>query len=65
MRPRPAFMRKGTPSQRALSMYIAAAKYVGVWLSRYTSTLSLVLALYCPRMTSPGSSLRIDFKSLT
>lgn len=30
MSPMPAFIKKGTPSQRALSMYRAAAKNVGV-----------------------------------
>lgn len=65
MSPMPVLIRKGTPSQRALSMYNAAAKKVGVRLFKFTSTLSPEIALYCPRMTSLGSNLRIDLKTFT
>lgn len=65
MSPMPALIKKGTPSQRALSMYITAAKYVGVRLFKLTSTLSPEVALYWPRITLLGSNLRIDLKTLT
>lgn len=64
MSPMPVLIKKGTPSQRALSIYNAAAKYVGVRLFMYTSTLSPALALYWPRITSLGSNFRTDLKSL-
>lgn len=65
MSPTPALIKKGTPSQRALSMYSAAAKKVGVRLRKLTSTLSSEVALYWPRITSLGSNLRIDLRTLT
>lgn len=65
MSPKPVLTKNGTPSHRALSMYSAAAKYVGVGPSKHLSTLSLQLDLYWPRMTSLGSNWRIDLKTLT
>jgi len=65
MRPVPTLTRKGTPSQRALSIYKAAAQYVGSTPFKITPFLSRELDLYWPRMTSRGSILRIDLKTFT
>lgn len=63
MSPLPTLIRNGTPSQRALSMYKAAAKNVGVAFS--VSPLPPGVGVHCPSITSLGSNFRIDLNSLT